>query len=142
LKPNYIDLGLSYPLSNQLRAEIERQLVKDLNFYHIQKDIYKFDWSDSCIEGKMTTYMGEPLDNFSGIAVFDQNDQRIADGWLEYIHEENFLLIYWDFLDSYTNEQATILKSICGIPLHIFDQISDQFKEKYRKELLNNINDD
>lgn len=139
MKPNYIDLGLSYPLSNQLRAEIERQLEKDLKFYRIEKDVYQFDWSDSCIEGNVTVYMDEPLENFSGIAVFDENDCIIAEGWMDFIHEENVLIIYWSFLDSYTNEQTKSLKSKKGIPLHIFNQIPDQFKDKYKQELINPI---
>lgn len=139
MKPNYIDLGLSYPLSNQLRVEIERQLEKDLKFYHIEKDVYQFDWSDSCIEGNVTVYMDKPLENFSGIAVFDENDCIIAEGWMDFIHEENVLIIYWSFLDSYTNEQIKSLKSKKGIPLHIFNQIPDQFKDKYKQELINPI---
>ncbi|GIP17487.1 hypothetical protein J40TS1_31290 [Paenibacillus montaniterrae] len=81
IKPNYHDMGLSSCMGEKLRKEVEGQLIRDLNHYF---------------------YLDGSLDNFSGILLFNKDDQLVADGWMDfvYIKEQNRLIVYWKFLDA------------------------------------------
>jgi hypothetical protein len=68
--------------------------------------------------------------------VFNADDELIADGWMEFIHEDDMFIAYWEFLDKYENDQEIRLKNECGIPLHIYEEIPDQFKEKYKEHTI------
>lgn len=103
-KPNYTDLGLSSQMGPELRSLVERHLVEDLKFYGIDKELH-FDWSDSCIEGHDTNYLDGSLENFSGIAVFDNHENSVADGWMEFIHEGDFFLAYWNYVTTWESDK-------------------------------------
>jgi hypothetical protein len=49
MQPNYIDLGLSSPMSAEVRDLIEHLLIEDLKLYGVDQDNLRFDWSDSCV---------------------------------------------------------------------------------------------
>lgn len=80
IKPDYNNFGLSYPIGEKLRKEVERQLSNDIRHYGISNNILKYDWSESVIEGRFSKVLDGHIDNFSDIKVFDSKDEIIADG--------------------------------------------------------------
>ncbi|MCR8656711.1 hypothetical protein [Paenibacillus endoradicis] len=58
----------------KLRKEVELQSVRDLSYYHIFNKEFRFDWSESCIEGKCMYYLDGSIDRFSGFTIFDAED--------------------------------------------------------------------
>ena len=53
-----------------------------LNHYHIFSGDLRFDWSDSCIEGKCLNYLDGSLDRYSGIMLYNaEND--VSSRWLD-----------------------------------------------------------
>ena len=121
----------------QLRALVERQLLKDLANYNVVDLNLKFDWSDSCIEGHDTSYLDGQLENFSGISVFDVANQLIANGWMEFVHEGDFFfLAYWEFVQVWQGDEKCFEKSEPGIPNHIWQVIPDEIKGLYKSERL------
>lgn len=123
LKSNYHDMGLSASMGPQLRKEVERQLLRDLNYYHEFTEELSFDWSESCVEGKSLNYLDGSLDRFSGIAIINIDGQMVADGWMDfiYLNDNDQLIIYWDFLDVYIEGHKIKKKSNTGLPEHIKD---------------------
>lgn len=128
MKPNYQDLGFSKTMGPKLRELVESQLIEDLKFYGIHRKDLKFDWAKSCIEGHDTTYLDGSLENYSGIGVFDSNDNMVADGWMEFVHEEDFFLCYWDHVLTWNNNLMVGKKELFGLPEHIWLQIPDAIK--------------
>jgi hypothetical protein len=121
LKPDYHSMGLSICMGQELRREVEKQLLRDLFYYHSFSEELRFDWSESCIEGRYLKFMDGSLENFSGISVFNADDQLIADGWMDFIHlkETDQLVVYWEFLDIYIESIKVDVKSNVGMPEHI-----------------------
>lgn len=128
IKPNYTNLGLSSSMGPNLRIFVERQLADDLRNYGISLNQVKFDWSDSCIEGHDTYFLDGSLENFSGIAVFDVDDTLIAEGWMEFIHEQDFFLAYWEYVSTFNGNKKVSEKTDKGIPAHIWTKIPDGIK--------------
>ncbi|MFM7859057.1 MAG: hypothetical protein ACKO96_45820, partial [Flammeovirgaceae bacterium] len=128
-------LGLSTILGPRLRTLVETQLIKDLRHYGVEKQNLKFDWSESCIEGHDTDYLDGRLENFSGIAVFDQNDNLIADGWMEFIHRGQFFLAYWEFVTIWDKDTKVFEKKTPGMPGHILNQIPDDIKTEIERKI-------
>lgn len=89
--------GLSKSMGPQLRAPVEKHLLTDL-YHYCQKENLKFDWSESCIEGKDTNYLDGSLENFSCIFLYDNNNYLVAEGWMEFVHSGDFFIAYWEFL--------------------------------------------
>lgn len=133
-KPNYDNFGLSNPMGEKLRKEVEKQLSDDIKHYAITDGILKFDWSESCIEGRYTKILEGHMDNFSDIKVFNSYDEFIAEGWIDFIHEDkyNLFMVYWDQLDLYANGELAEVKGF-GIPDYIYDKLPNELKTKYRK---------
>ncbi|GGH13044.1 hypothetical protein [Pedobacter zeae] len=123
IRPNYSDYGLSSPMSAELRKVVESQLIEDLRFYGIDDTDLKFDWSNSCIEGHDGEYLGSYFENYSGILVFDKNDNLLADGWMDFIDGPE-LVVYWDFIDTWKGNKRIAEKSEPGVPEHILDKIN------------------
>lgn len=96
----------------QLKAEVERQLIEDLKWYGIIQADYRFDWSDCCIEGHRTKYLDGEVENFSDIMIFNAKEELVADGWMEFIHEDGQFIAYWKFLSVYLDGQEKELKKI------------------------------
>lgn len=122
----------------KLRMLVEQQLFDDLKVYGIKGNKYKFDWSESCIEGHDTTYLDGEVENFSGINVFNDKNEHIAEGWMEFIHEPtyNLFIVYWEFLRFYDEGKEIKIKDEVGIPEHIFNQIPVKVRFKHKNELL------
>lgn len=134
MKPNYSNLGLSTCMGEKLRKEVETQLINDLKTYGIYSENLKFDWSDSCIEGHAAKYLDGKVENFSGIMVFNELDELIVDGWMEFIYEKdrNLFIAFWEFLDIFIDGQEVSKKNKSGIPEHIIDLLPFDLKEKYK----------
>jgi hypothetical protein len=80
MKANYSYLGFSDSMGPKLRRLVEDQLLTDLSHYGIYSANLKFDWSDSCIEGYDATYLDGSLENYSGIAISDTEDNLVVGG--------------------------------------------------------------
>ncbi|WP_338870084.1 hypothetical protein WBJ53_21820 [Spirosoma sp. SC4-14] len=132
-KPNYNDLGLSATMGPKLRTFVERQLLWDLANYSVTIENLKFDWLDSCIEGRDTSCLDGQLENFSGITVYDINDKLVADGWMDFIHEGDFFLAYWDFITVWQGNRKVLDKTRSGIPDHIWRQIPESIQWNYKQ---------
>ena len=119
----------------ELRKVVEHQLIEDLTFYGIEEKTLRFDWSESCIEGHQTFYLDGSVENFSGIGVFDDKNNVVADGWMEFIHDEktNFFLTYWEFVRTYDKGRKVMEKSIVGIPDHIWKRLSKDLQSIWQK---------
>jgi hypothetical protein len=125
------DLGFSDCMGPQLRAFVERQLLNDLRHY-ISPDPrpsfadFRFDWSDSCIEGHRTSWLDGQVENFSGIAIFDREQNLIAEGWMDFIETHEGLEVFWWFL------HGPALKPPRGeankVPRHIWERLSDEVR--------------
>ena len=100
--PDYHNLGFSTPMGPQLRELVEKQLTADLVAHGTDGNDLKFDWSESCIEGHHANHLDGSLENYSGIAVCNSDDQLVAEGWMEFILLGPLFLCYWEFLDTWT----------------------------------------
>ncbi|TYR78832.1 hypothetical protein FZC66_17540 [Priestia megaterium] len=138
MKPNYKELGWSDKMGPKLRALVEEQLIEDLRKYELIGNQFKFDWSESCIEGHDAVYLDGEVENFSGIKVFNEKDELIAEGWMKFIHEpaENFFIAYWEFLSFFEFGKARSMKDKVGIPLHIFKRIPKNSRFRYKDEVV------
>ena len=131
-KPNYDDLGFADHMGPKLRNHVERQLAADLKHYKVDKENLKFDWSGSCVEGHRTDYLDGSVENFSGIDVFDDQNKFVAEGWMDFIRDKDFFLAYWHFLTTWDGQKKLKDKKDGGIPKHIWRQIPDDIKPKYK----------
>ncbi len=129
-KPNYTEMGFGSSMGLMLKELVEKHLTTDLKHYGIKNLQLKFDWSESCIEGSCTNFLDGSIDRFSGIYVFDDTDSLIADGWMEFIHEGDSFLVYWDTVTIYRNGEIISEKKF-GLPEHIWTQIPDSIKQNY-----------
>lgn len=77
--------GFANQMGPRLRQLVEEQLMKDLQHYGISSQKMRFDWSESCIEGHAANYLDGSLENFSSISLYDEHNNVIADGWMEFI---------------------------------------------------------
>ncbi|MDI4649224.1 RDD family protein [Cohnella hashimotonis] len=86
--------------------------MKELLLHHSFENKLYFDWSESCIEGKSLHFLDGSLDRYSGISIYDENNEFVADGWMDFEFDpsSNQLSVYWSFLDIYLNGQK--IKSI------------------------------
>ncbi len=136
-KPNYSDYGLSGPMSLNLRRLVENQLLQDLNYYDVDTSNLRFDWSESCIEGHLSQYLDSSLENYSGITVHDSENNMIAEGWMDYVNENEYkingtyFISFWDFVTIWKNNQIAFEKKEPGIPRHIFDNLPEELRKHY-----------
>lgn len=137
IKPNYNNFGLSYPMGEKLRKEVERQLSNDIKHYGINNEILKYDWSESVIEGRYSKVLDGHMNNFSYIKIFNSMDEIIAEGWIDFIHEEQYdlFIVYWDQLDLYENGNTKEGKEF-GIPDYIYQKLPNDLKVKYKNEVV------
>jgi len=135
-KPNYTDLGFSSTMGLKLRALVESQLLEDLKNYGVNKADLKFDWSESCIEGHDLDFLDGSLENYSGISVFDEQDNLVAEGWMDFIHGGQFFLVYWNFITTWQDDQCVAEKAQPGIPDHVWEKIPEDHKPVWEKERM------
>ncbi len=126
-------MGLGRSMGPKLKKLVEEHLTTDLEHYGIKKLELRFDWSESCIEGKCTNFLDGSIDRFSSIYTFDNCDHLIAYGWMEFIHEGDFFLVYWDMVETYLNGEIVFDKNF-GLPDHIWEKIPDKIKQNYINE--------
>ncbi|MBX8803244.1 hypothetical protein HBA92_21185 [Ochrobactrum sp. MR28] len=122
-------LGFSDCMGPKLRELVERQLLNDLNNYLTPETIAElteaqFDWSDSCIEGHRTYWLDGDIENFSGIAIYDQMKNLIVEGWMEFIETETGILVFWWFLSG--PALKTQPKASNRVPRHIWGRLSNE----------------
>jgi len=63
------------------------------------------------------------LENYSGILVFDAQDNLIADGWMDFIDCDN-LFAYWDIVTCWEGTNKLNEKLEFGTPKHVLDRIN------------------
>jgi hypothetical protein len=124
------EFGDSRIMGPKLRAEVERQLLKDLQIYRPDLEDVIFDWSETCQEGPVTNYLDGSLENWSGVAVKDANGNLIAYGWIDFIDGgvKEPLLVFWDLLTIRFNNKNIDVKKEFGIPKHIWNKVSAESK--------------
>lgn len=88
MAPDHSNFSFADCMGVQLKSEVER-----------------FDWSDCCIEGHRTKYLDGAVENFSNIMVINANEELVADGWMEFIHEDGLFIAYWEFLNEYLEDR-------------------------------------
>jgi hypothetical protein len=136
MEPNYIEPGFSDSMGPNLRNKVEEQLSNDLMEYGLNEDVYKFDWSESCVEGKRANYWDGAVQNFSGIAVFNVNDEIVAEGWMEFIHDKsvNFFIAFWEYLHFINNDGEVVgVKKERGVPAHVMNKLPLSTRENIKK---------
>ena len=139
IKPDYANLGFTSPMGPQLRALVVEHLLADLQHYMNVDFEIKFDWSQTCIEGRDSVYLDGYLDNFSTIRLFDSNDNFIAEGWMDFVHELGFVIVFWDHLE-FAKPGSPAGKPEFGIPPHIWEKIPNEFKHNYKKDRMKEDN--
>lgn len=130
------ELGFSGLMGPKLRAYVEEQLVADLNWYLPKHQIYQrsdvhFDWSESCIEGHRTHWLDGEIENFSGIVVFNEDRNLIAEGWMEFIETEVGLEVFWWFLH-FADQHETQGKDSNTVPGHVWSRLSADIRSLWR----------
>lgn len=136
MKPNFIERGFSDCMGPNLRNKVEEQLSNDLMEYGLKEDGYKFDWSESCVEGKRTKYLDGEVENFSGIAVFNIKDVIVAGGWMQFIHDKNknFFIAFWEYLEVFNDsEEVEVKKENPGVPSHVLKKLPLTTRFKLKK---------
>ncbi|WP_420857412.1 hypothetical protein [Marivivens marinus] len=126
------DLGYSNCMGPELRGFVEGQLLHDLNRYIrseevIGRDGVRFDWSGSCVEGHRTHWLDGEIENFSGIAVFDDVLDLIAEGWMEFIETETELHVFWWFLRG-GSKYGVQDKTSNFLPEHVWKKLSPKVR--------------
>jgi len=128
--------GAAALMSPQLRELIEKQLLTELPNYKIEKPNLKFDWSGSVNEGHQVSHPAGIAASFSGILVLDENNQIVADGWMEFIQEPDLFLPYWEHITTREGKKKLSEKQMPGIPKHIWKQLPLELRVKYSDKRL------
>lgn len=115
----------------RLAAEVERQLLGDLQCYGIEVGGVTLDWSEACTEGHVPKVLGGELHNWSNVAVLDRQMQVVAHGWIEFVHGGggNPLFVFWDLLALVKGNKDRFVKKEFGMPAHIWDRLPDAVKD-------------
>ena len=129
-------LGFSDCMGPELRKLVERRLLDDLGNYLLPEIEAShvglhFDWSDSCVEGHRTSWLDGEIENFSGIAVLDQEQNLIAEGWMEFIRTKADLEVFWWQLRGAAIKSR--IKTVNTVPKHIWDRLSDDQRREWIK---------
>jgi hypothetical protein len=53
---------------------------------------------------------------------------------MEFIHEGDFFIAYWEFVKTFDNEKVVGQKDKPGIPEHIWEKLPDNIKPNYLKD--------
>ena len=128
--------GSSYIMSPELRQLVEKQLLAELPHYKLEKQNLKFDWSNSTNESHQMQHPAGIIASFAGILILDENNQMVADGWMEFMLEPDFFLAYWDHITTREGKKKLAEKQIPGIPKHVWKQIPEEFKGKYKDKRM------
>lgn len=130
---NIEGLGLSYCMGQKLRHEVESQLLSDLLVYRNDNEDLSFDWSESCIEGKCAHIMDGSVENFSGVKLLDSRKNLFADGWMDFvIDQNNVLIVYWKYLDIVENGNEKAVKDFGGMADHNMQRLEKGLRDGER----------
>ena len=124
--------GAASLMSPELRELVEKQLLAELPHYKLEKHKLKFDWSGSANEGHQMQHPAGIIASFSGILVLDENNTLVVDGWMDFILEPDFFLAYWDHITTREGKKKLAEKQMPGIPKHVWKQIPEELKAKYK----------
>lgn len=80
--------------------------------------------------------MDGSLENFSGIFLYDNNDNLVAEGWMDFVHSGDFFIAYWKFLSVFEGGKEIVYKGEPGIPDHIWNLIPSDIQPLYKRERL------
>lgn len=138
LKPDYNNMGFAITLGPKLKEYVERELIRDLNEYNYYCNEYRFDWSESCVEGEDIAYLDGITDRFSGISIYDEDDKLKYTGWMDFIYvkETDNLIIYWLFLNAILEDKKVRIKNKVGIPKHIYERLSHRLKQELKSKVI------
>ncbi|MDQ8739404.1 hypothetical protein [Paenibacillus sp. LHD-38] len=130
MSSDYIEVGLSSCMGPKLRQEVETQLLRDLLYYRSDINNLSFDWSDSVMEGHCLNFMDGLIQNFSGVSLYDDNQLLVADGWMDFITDEQkeILFVFWDQLELYVDGVIKTVRGFEGIPEHITQKLNDSLR--------------
>ena len=88
-------MTLGHPASemgDELRREVERQLLEDLAHYRAGEpgERLAVDWSDPVQEGHRTEALGGTLESMSQILVRRADGTLVAEGWLDFVRGDYY----------------------------------------------------
>jgi hypothetical protein len=132
--PNYAELNYAESMGPKLRELVESQLIADLKNYKVHDETLKFDWSDSCIEGKHADHLDGTIDRFSGVVVFGPNDELVAEGWMEFVKEGDFFLAYWEYVQTWKGDRKLSEKSTKGLPPWVWEKLPENVRANYKDQ--------
>jgi hypothetical protein len=120
-------------MGHNLRLEVERQLLFDLDHYRpgSSSSGCTIDWLNPCQEGHCTQVLGGVLEEMSDVSVRDQKGSLVADGWIDFVHGGGALPlhVFWLFLDLVGDEGPTRVKDDVVIPEHVWVRMSDSSRD-------------
>lgn len=116
-----------------LRAEVERQLLADLEHYRAGSATSgcTIDWSHPCQEGHCTDVLGGVLEEMSSVFVLDREGILVAEGWVDFVHGGATLPlhVFWLFLDLVEEAGRIRVKDDLAIPEHVWARLDDASKD-------------
>lgn len=128
--------GAASLMSPELRESVEKKLLDELTNYKLEKENLKFDWSGSANEGHQMQHPAGIIASFSGILILDENNAIVADGWMDYIIDEDLFLPYWEHITTREGKKKLAEKQMPGIPKHVWKEIPIALREKYSGKRL------
>ena len=129
-------LGRTAQMGPLLQAEVEKQLIEDLEKYNLHEKGLSIDWLESCQEGHCTSFLDGNLENLSCVVVRDQRGNQIAEGWIDFIHggNNNPLFVFWLFLSIHKAQEWMKVKDQPVIPIHIWNKLPETTKKLCSKK--------
>lgn len=115
-----------------LRDVVETQLARDLRNYRIYNEHVKFDWSQSYGGGRSFAYLDGKVENFNRVIVFDQDNNLLADGCIDFIANRFFFLAYWDLVTTWKNGDIVKEKKDHGMPISVWRQLPEALMAKHQ----------
>jgi hypothetical protein len=124
-------LPSKFGMGEKLRALVEAHLTKDLRNYHVASAKLRFDWSESYGAGRSYTHLDGKVENFNRIIVFDENNNLVADGCMDFIANRFFFLAYWDLVTTWQHGEILKEKKEQGMPMSVWRQLPEALMTKH-----------
>jgi hypothetical protein len=118
-------------MGDDLRREVERQLLLDLAHYRSSglDSALVLDWSNPCQEGHQASCFGGTIESMSDVSVVDSLGDLVAEGWIDFVHGPDGLTVFWLFLDLIENGSRTKVKASPEIPARVWQLLSPDAKK-------------